>query len=216
VPTATIDLTSYSGLIGTVAAYLNRQDLTAQIPAFIAQAEAKFNRELRVRDMQQRSQASASDEYISLPSDFLAVYTLELADNTTRWGEPLRFMTEEEARIWRAENPGSNPGNTVGFTLYGSEIELIDPPTTDIDFRLKYYAKIPSLSSALTSNWLLVKSPDLYVVGACLEASMYLKNDERLATWNAVRTQIMDAMHLESERALKPQNKLNAVRRTFG
>lgn len=213
-PTPTIDLSSYSGLVGTIAAYLNRQDLTPQIPAFIAQAEAKFNRELRVRDMQKRAQATTTGEYIALPGDFLAVYTLELASNVGRWGEPLRFMSEEEARSWRAAN--TEAGRTVGFSIYGSEIELIDPSTTDIEFRLKYFARIPNLSASLTSNWLLVKSPDLYVAGACLEAAEYLKNDERLATWNAIRTQIMDAMHLESERALKPQGALRATPRSFG
>lgn len=214
-PTPTIDLSSYNGLTGTVAAYLNRQDLAAQIPGFITQFEAKMNRELRVRDMQKRAQANTTGEYISLPSDFLAVYTLELASNVGRWGEPLRFMSEEAARTWRAEN-WTPAGRTEGFSIYGSEIELIDPPASNLDFRLKYYAKIPNLSAAITSNWLLVKSPDLYVAGASREAAIYLKNDELLTRTHAVCTQIMDAMTLESERALKPQGALRATPRSFG
>jgi hypothetical protein len=210
-----LDLTSYSGLEAAVAKYLNRRDLDDQIPAFIQQHEAKMNRELRVRDMQTRAQATTTGEYIALPSDFLSMYTLELSDGT-RWRDPLRFMSEEEARTWRAQHPSGRPGLTEGFTIYGSEIELVDPPSSNVDFRLKYFAKVPSLSATQTSNWLLVKSPDLYVVGSCLEAAVYLKNDDRLGTWNAIRTQIMEAMRIESEQALKPQNKLAAARRSFG
>lgn len=212
---AALDLTTYDGLAATVAQYLNRRDLTDQIPAFIAQHEAKMNRELRVRDMQKRAQATTSGEYIALPTDFLSVYTLELASSSTRWTEPLRFLSEEEARSWRAQNGGTGQGQIYGYTLYGSEIELVDPPTTNTDFRLKYYQAIPPLATN-TQNWLLVKSPDLYVVGSCLEAAVFLKNDERLPTWAAIRGEILDAMHLESERALKPQNQLNATRRSFG
>jgi hypothetical protein len=211
---ATIDLSSYSGLVGSLAAYLNRQDLTAQIPAFIAQAEAKWNRKMRVRDMQKRVQATTSGEYIALPGDFLAVYALELADNTTRWGEPLPYFTEEAARSWRAANV--NSGRTEAYSLYGSEIELIDPPTTDIGFRLKYYAKLPALGASQASNWLLVKSPDWYLAAARREAAIYLKNDEMLAREDAICTRIEDEMILESERALKPQGALRATSRTFG
>lgn len=210
---ATLELSDYATLKAAVAKYLNRRDLDEQIPAFIKQHEAKMNRELRVRDMHKRAQASTTGEYIALPTDYLSVYTLELAAGS-RWGEPLRFLSEEEARDWRSRNPAG--GNTYGFTIYGNEIELVDPPSSNLDFRLKYYQKIPGLSDTITSNWLLVKSPDLYVVGACLEAAVYLKNDDRLGTWNAIRTQIMDAMRVESEQALKPQNKLAAARRTFG
>lgn len=209
------DLTTYSGLKAAVAATLNRRDLTDQIPAFIAQHEAKMNRELRVRDMQKRSQASTDNEYIPLPADFLSVYSLELADNNGRWGEPLRYVTEEEARTWRSSNMWRR-GLIYGYTLYGPEIEIVDPPTSDVDFRLKYYAKVPSLSDTNTSNWLLTKSPDLYLAGSCLEAALYLKNDDRLQTWTAVRTQIMEAMRIESEQSLKPQGALSVTRRTFG
>jgi hypothetical protein len=209
---AAIDLTTYTGLKDAVAQWLNRRDLTDQIPGFIAMAHAKFNRELRVRDMQTRAEATTSGEYIAVPADFLAPYSLELSVSPGLYGEPLEFVSEEEAKRRRAE------GNTTQFrwyTIFGGEFELIGAPATDVDFKLKYYAKIPALSASNETNWLLTKSPDLYLYGACLEAAPYLKNDERLATWATMRQQVIDAMHIESERALKPQSKLVANRRGF-
>ena len=49
-------ITDYASLQAAVADYLNREDLTTQIQTFIQLAEAKFNRELRVRDMLIRSE----------------------------------------------------------------------------------------------------------------------------------------------------------------
>jgi hypothetical protein len=211
---AALDLTTYAGLKDTVAQYLNRRDLTDQVPAFIAQAEAKFNRELRVREMQTRAQATTHGEYIAVPGDYLAPYSLELATQPRCWGEPLTFVTEQKAKELRAADPGGT--DFRWYTTFGSEFELVFAPSTDYDFRLKYYARVPALATSNVSNWLLVKSPDLYVVGACLEASVFLKNDERLATWNAIRQKIIDDMNVESERSLKPQGALTATRRTFG
>jgi hypothetical protein len=46
-----MSLLSYSDLLGAVAEYLARDDLTARIPDFIKLAEAKFNRSLKCRQM---------------------------------------------------------------------------------------------------------------------------------------------------------------------
>ena len=44
-------IATYTDLQSSVADWLNRSDLSAVIPTFIQLAEAKFNRELRTRDM---------------------------------------------------------------------------------------------------------------------------------------------------------------------
>jgi hypothetical protein len=213
-----IDLTTYDGLVDAVKQTLNRRDLDNQVPSFILQAEAKLNRSLRVRDMQTRAQDTTTGEYVPLPTDYLAVYTLEIATpGSTQWSAPLRVLTEQEALELRSANNNVGGTNLVqGYVLYANEIELVPPQTSPLDFRLKYYSKIPSLTSENQSNWLLMKSPDLYLAGACLEASLYLKGDSRLATWNTVRTTIMDDMNIESERARFPQNKLATRRTSFG
>lgn len=213
--------TTYSGLQATVAAYLNRRDLTDQIPAFIRLAEAKFNRELRVLNMHTIREGTSysnldwDDERIPIPDDYLAPYSLDLKSPQPGSYTPIQFMSEEEARQFMART--SNAGGPLrGYTMFGQEFLLVPPQTGTVTFRLKYYAAIRPLSDAAPDNWLLLQSPDLYVVSACLEATPYLKADERIPTWAGIRQQIIDAMHLESERALKPQASLSATRRTFG
>lgn len=211
----TSPIQTYAELCTEVADYLGRRDLTAKIPSFIWQAHAKFNRELRVRDMQVRASSTTDGDYIPVPGDYLAPYSLELATQPGCWSAPLTFISEEQAREYRART--RNAGGALHYyTLFGSTFELIPAQGSDVDFQLKYYAQIPAMSAAGDSNWLLLKSPDLYVVSSCLEAMPYLEHDERTPTWATFRQQIIDAMNLESERALKPQAALNARTRSFG
>lgn len=214
---AELDLTTYAGLKDSVSKYLSRPDLNDQIPAFILQAEAKLNRELataRVRELMKVADGTTSSEHIPLPADYSTPHTLEL-QQTSVWGQPIQFISEEEARDIRSRP--NYDGLTRWFTIFGSNIELVQPPTggNPIPYRLRYFARLPALASN-DSNWLLLKSPDLYVVSTCLEASLYLKHDERIPTWNAFRSQIIESMRLESEQALRPQGALKAQPRTFG
>src|SRR5688572_30751641 len=80
-------ITDYISLQTAVTEYLARdQDATliARIPTFIQLAEAKFNRQLFVRQMEQRATAvvdlgSNEPEFISLPADFQSMRRVRLS-----------------------------------------------------------------------------------------------------------------------------------------
>src|SRR5882757_6343231 len=77
----------YGSLQAAVSEYLARdQDATliARIPTFVQLAEAKFNRQLFVRQMERRATAlvdsgSNEPEFISLPSDFQSMRRVRLS-----------------------------------------------------------------------------------------------------------------------------------------
>jgi hypothetical protein len=206
-------LATYSDLKSTIADYLNRADLTSVIPTFITLAEAKFNRELRLRDMLSRAEATSDNEFVALPSDFLEAYLLELNMENIAPQQPLAFVGPNEAKSLKA----NKIINKVRyFTLIDGAFELLPSPTYNVDLLLTYYAKIPALSNTQTTNWLMTKSPDLYLYSSLLEATPYLKNDERVQIWAAARQQVMDAMNIESERSMRQTTQLAARRRGFG
>jgi len=209
-------ITTYSELQTTAADYLNREDLSAVIPSFITLAEAKFNRELRVRDMLVRASATSDDEYVALPDDFLEHYSLELVTSEAR--SPMDYVGPNEAKAMKAAHLTAGVGvarTNYRYTMIDGAFEIVPAPNADLDLRLVYYAKIPALSDSNTTNWLLTKSPDLYLYSTLLEASPYLKDDDRVQIWGAARQQVMDAMMLESERAMRPSIQLTARRRGF-
>lgn len=204
-------LSTYSEIKSTVADYLNRADLTAVLPSFVTLAESKFNRELRTRDMLTRVQTTSDDEYVSLPTDFLQHYSLELDAASAQ--PPMDYIGPQEAKVLKAQNRTAS--TTYYYTVIDGAFEIIPAPGSDLDLRMVYYAKIPALSDSNTTNWLLTKSPDLYLYSALLEASPYLKDDDRVQLWAAARQQVMDAMNLESERAMRSTIQLTARRRAF-
>lgn len=204
-------LSTYSEIKSTIADYLNRADLTAVLPSFVTLAEAKFNRELRTRDMLTRVQATSDDEYVSLPTDFLQHYSLELDAASAQ--PSMAYIGPQEAKVLKAQNRTAS--TTYYYTVIDGAFEIIPAPGSDLDLRMVYYAKIPALSDSNTTNWLLTKSPDLYLYSALLEAAPYLKDDDRVQLWAAARQQVMDAMNLESERAMRSTIQLTARRRGF-
>ena len=82
---------TYTELKNLVANYLNRDDLSAQIDSFIDLAEAKFNRDLRLRKMLKTVPATptANDDTVSLPTDYLEMKELHLVQSTKKM---LRFF----------------------------------------------------------------------------------------------------------------------------
>lgn len=181
-------ITDYASLQSTVTEYLARdQDATliARIPSFIQLSEAKFNRSLFVRQMEQRSTTvvditTTEPEFISLPSDFQSMRRVRLSSAT---GKPrLEFLPGASMDEYR-RSIGNSASQPIYFTVFGSEIELAPTPDTDFTIEMVYRTNIPALSLTNTTNWLLTLAPDAYLYGALLESAPYIKEDARIQTW---------------------------------
>src|SRR3954471_15834540 len=89
-------LDSYANLKSALADWLNRADLTAAIPDFIALAEAQISRRLLlsgpVRRMLGRADLAVSEEFAALPADFLGVRSLYIEGEAG----PLSFVEPEK------------------------------------------------------------------------------------------------------------------------
>jgi len=190
-------LDTFSGLKTTIADYLNRDDLTSVIPSFITLAEAKFNRKLRVRQMVKRATATLDTQYFAFPSDFLQAKEFQLNTNPITY---LQYVTQNQGD-YGSQNNYITVGRPQFYTIIGTQIEVIPTRDTGYTGELTYYGKIPALSDANTSNWLLAYAPDLYLYGALVEATPYLKDDERLATWSQLYTNSLGDIEIADQRA---------------
>ena len=74
-------LDNYSNLQTSIANWLARDDLTVEIPDFIALCEAEFNRELRIRSMETTETVTIDAEQEALPTGFLGVRSFFLNNN---------------------------------------------------------------------------------------------------------------------------------------
>jgi len=169
---------TFAELKAAVATWIKRSDLTAIIPDFIKLAEARINRELRTRNMVTRSQNAAVDsEFVALPADFGAARSLRLAASPYT---VLQQLTPEAMADLVAQRPS---GTLQAFSIVGGELWFVPAPATAVTVLLTYYAKVPALSDAAPSNWLLASHPDVYLWGALLEATVYLEDEEQASTY---------------------------------
>lgn len=173
-------LSTYDDLKAELASWLRRSDLAAEIPSFIALAEAQMNRRLRVRPMTARLSQSWAEEYVDLPGDFLSERLVKITSGTTT---VLRCLTPEEMD---AKVRTGASGRPRFYALYGEELRLHPAPDTAYGAELVYLQALPALSEINPSNWLLASHPDAYLYGALTQSAPYLRADERLQTWTAL------------------------------
>jgi hypothetical protein len=203
-------LDSYATLQASIASWLNREDLTSMIPDFITLAEARFNRDLRTPDMTKRATSTLTSSYVDLPTDWLQTIAVRVTSSTGY--QALEYLSAELFYDLEGAQP---TGVARKYTLVNNRIHLI-PDGTDATLEMTYFAKITPLSGTTTSNWLLVRSPDLYLYSSLVAAEAYLMNDERLAVWKSAADQIIADMKLEGERAARPSGTLLQRKRSFG
>jgi hypothetical protein len=181
------EIVDYPSLQTAVTEYLARdQDTTliARIPSFVQLAEAKFNRQLFVRQMESRAIAvvnltSSEPEFIALPADFQSMRRARLSSVTGKPGLEFRSGTQMDEYRFKTADVAAQPRY---FTVFGSEIELAPTPDQSYTIEMIYRANIPPLAANAT-NWLLAFAPDLYLYGALLESAPYIKEDGRIQTW---------------------------------
>ena len=79
-----------------------------------------------------------------------------------------------------------------------------------------YYARVPRLSTAQTTNWLLGAEPELYLYAALLKSAPYTVDDERLPIWASLYTDALNRLNISSKVALVSGGPLVRGRRGFG
>lgn len=204
-------ITTYSELKSAIADWLNRDDLTSTIPNFISLAEAQLNRSVRHRKMVVRADATLDTPYFAVPADWLQTIRFQLNTNPVT---PLLFVTPEQAL--EESMVYSAAQQPLFYTMVGQQFQVVPNPDTSYDAELLYYAKIPTLSDAAPTNWLLTESPDIYLYAALLQSAPYLKEDERVNVWAGLYERLVSDMMLADERARIGSSKLQSRFRTFG
>lgn len=207
-------IATYSELRSAVADWLNRSDLAAVIPSFIALAEAGFNKEerLRLKPSIVRADATFDSNYEALPSDYLEMLNLSIIASNPN-NKKMQFLTLNQMDEY--ERSFTNNGLPLYYSIVGNQLKLLPYPDSSYTAEMVYYAKIPALSDTNTTNWLLTNHPDVYLYGTLIQSAPYLKDDARTATWAQLYEQAVDNAHQADDRALFAGAVLKARARSF-
>jgi len=156
---------NYAELKSRVASWTHRTDLEALMPTFVEHAEARFNRDLRVRQMEAAitpTAISATNE-ITLPAAFLAAKTVWIQDHEHA------PMTAQTVDTVRQQNRTS--GTPTMYAVTGDSL-LFDGSGT---VEMTYFEPIPGIV-ANASNWLSNAHPDLYLHAVLAVVAEYTRD----------------------------------------
>lgn len=169
----------YAWLQAEIAAWLHR-DLSARIPTFIVMAESRMNRKLRLRVMESDEPVALASgaRTIALPTGYIEPISLGLTISGTP-RDYLSYVLPTQLPIDPTSTAASRPRQ---FTINGANIEF--PKLADQSYAMNFrMLKAFGLSDSATTNWLLTNHPDIYLFGALLEATPYVRDDARIGIW---------------------------------
>ena len=190
-------ISTYAELQTSIAGWLNRDDLAANIPDFITLAESSINTSIRHWRMETRAETTIDKQFTSIPGDWLSTIRFHLTNNGTTSLDLMSLSSMQKSREGRANSTGT----PTSYCINSAQFEVFPSPDGAYSAILMYYAKIPALSNANTTNWLLTHYPDIYLYGALLHTAPYLNDDSRAQTWAALYTSAVQSLKISSNKA---------------
>lgn len=182
-------ITTYTELQAAILDWLNRNDAetTAQVPTFIQLTEGRLKRVIKTKHQSRQTlNLVAGTGSVNLTPFVTRVTSLYVTVPDNLGGiihptSPEQLFTARTVAV-RASASGAS-GRPVQFTVIDTEILV--SPLADQDYTLEAVVEGPflALSGTQPSNYILDDYPDVYLYGALVESAPYLKEDERLATW---------------------------------
>jgi hypothetical protein len=183
---------NYTELQEAITGWLNRSDLAARIPDFIALAEVPMRDRLRVGDMETQYTATATNGVLTLPADFAQLRAIDAP--LSGYPSPVRIWDASLAISDYRPSTSSPTVSRIGLTL------TLNPALTR-SLTIVYYAKFLPLSNTNPTNWLLTNHPNIYLYGALREAAPYMMDDNRVGLWNGAFDQAISMFQLADELA---------------
>jgi hypothetical protein len=164
-----MSLTTYEGLKASIANWLNRTDLTSEIPDFISLAEDRLSQEVRIPTIEKTISITLdSNGAFDIPADFLELKYAFYNNN------PLErvSLTELRSSLITSGSPEIFAREARNFIF-----QPIPTMTATDKLNLIYYKNVPVLSALNPTNELLEMGPQLYLYGSLVEASNFLGSD---------------------------------------
>lgn len=190
----TSDPTTWTDLKAELALWIDRDDLAARIPVFIALAERKFNRVLRVPEMEATATLSLNAPTVILPADFLAMRSIHIAS------DPKIVLEQMGLDALRNRYADAATGKPRHFAIQAGTLVLGPAPDSAWPAAMTYFQAIAALGPGQASNWLLAGHPDIYLYGSLIMAESYMVNDGRIAVWKLALEEALEELRRQGHR----------------
>ena len=188
---------NYSELVTAIQDYTENSFSYSTNPApintFIEQAEQRIYNTVQFPSLRKNQYTSitSSNKYVSLPNDFLAVYSLALVTGVVGGNldtGTFEYLLNKDVNFIRQAYPAPNDkGEPKYYALFGptivnsavtNELSVILGPTPDAAYyvELHYYYYPESITTA-TTTWLGDNFDSVLLYGSIVEAYTYMKGE---------------------------------------
>ena len=149
------------------------------LPTFIRAAEDRIFKlvDLEVFRKNATSAVTQNDQYLSLPTDFLAFFSLSITNGSSK-----EFLLHKDVNFIQEYNPNSATTGTPKYYAMFDVDNVILAPTPDSNYacELHYYYRPTSLTAGAESGttWLSDNAPNALLYGSLVEAYIYMKGEQ--------------------------------------
>ena len=178
---------TYTELQAAICDYTQNfeQDFVANIPVFVRQAEERIYNSVQFPALRRNvtGTTSSNNKYLACPSDFLAVYSMAVVDETGAY----EYLLNKDVNFIRQAYPTPT---AVGFPKYyalfgpsfanSDELSFILGPTPDARYavELHYFFFPESITTTADGRtWLGDNFDPVLLYGSLVEATTFMKGE---------------------------------------
>ena len=201
---------NYTQLTDAICDYTQNfdQDFIDNIPVFVEQAEERIFNTVQFPALRknQYSLITVNNKYVSLPNDFLSVFSLALVTGVV--GANLdtgtyEYLLNKDVNFIRQAYPSPNDtGEPKYYALFGptilnsaitTELSLILGPTPDAAYYVElHYFYYPESIVTAGSSWLGDNYDPVLLYGSLVEAITFMKGEaDMVALYNGKYTEAL-------------------------
>jgi hypothetical protein len=167
--------TSFTDSAGSGTATLTS---TEQVNTFIEEAERRIYNSVQILALRKNmvGNTTASNPYLTVPSDWLANFSLAVIDPTS--GEYSYLLNKDVNYIRQAFPSPTATGKPSHYAMFDDDSYILGPtPNLDYDVELHYFYYPPSIVTSGTS-WLGDNFDPALLYGSLLEAYTFMKGEQ--------------------------------------
>ena len=178
---------NYATLVETIQAYTENDfpdtagsgGLTSaeQVATFVGQAEQRIYNNVQLLELRKNvtGNATAANKYLSVPSDWLANFSLAVIDPTSGAYE---YLLNKDVNFIREAFPyPATSGKPTHYAMFDQNSYILGPtPDDDYEMELHYFYYPQSIVTAGTS-WLGDNFSSVLLYGSLLEAYTFMKGE---------------------------------------
>lgn len=176
---------NYSQLSQMIQDYVQSTETSfvSNIPTFVQLAEERIYNSVQIPALRKTSTASAviSNQYMSLPSDWLSTFSLAIINPSTN---VYTFLLNKDVNFMReCFTTSTATGAPQYYAIWDNDTMILGPtPNLAYTLELNYYYYPVSIVDAGTS-WLGTNFETVLLYGSLREAYTYLKGEQDMMTY---------------------------------